>query len=318
MKVGVLRAPQTLEIVEASIPEPLPDEVLVRVANCGVCASEVDMWEGRSKIKFPRYVGHEVSGVVERVGKRVRSFRRGDPVAAWVTEHGFAEYVAVKAEHCVPASGVPLEHALAEPLACAVNAVELAEPALADDVLVIGAGFMGNLVQKLVQLKGPRHVIVADTRADALERARRIGATHVVDVKTESLKRVVARVTEKRGVDVAFEVTGVQAPLDVLGDITRMSGKVAIVGFHQGGKRRLPLAQWNYKAFEIVNAHFREIDTIMRGMRAGMRLLTSGRVTVDDLVSHSFALEEIDRAFETAFEKPEGFVKATVSMDGAR
>ncbi|MBW3592852.1 MAG: alcohol dehydrogenase catalytic domain-containing protein [Actinobacteria bacterium] len=315
MKVGVLRAPHTIEVVETPVPEPSADEVLVRVANCGVCASEVDMWEGRSEIDFPRYVGHEVSGVVERVGARVRSLHPGDPVAAWVTSHGFAEYVAVKEEHCVRASGVPLALALAEPLACAVNAVELAAPALGDDVLVIGAGFMGNLVQKLVQLKGPRHVIVADTRRDAVERARRIGATEVVDVKAGSLKRAVADVTEKRGVDVAFEVTGMQAPLDVLGDVTRMSGKVAIVGYHQGGRRQLPLAQWNYKAFEIVNAHFREITTIMRGMRAGMRLLTSGRLSLEDLVSHSFALEEIDRAFELAFEKPEDFVKATVAIE---
>ena len=317
MKVGVLRAPHTIEVVEGAVPKTSPDEVLLRVANCGVCASEVDMWEGRSEIDFPRYVGHEVSGVVEHVGERVRSLRPGDPVAAWVTDRGFAEYVAVKEEHCVPAGGVPLELALAEPLACAVNAVELAAPVLGDDVLVIGAGFMGNLVQKLVQLKGPRHVIVADTRRDAVERARRLGATEVVDVRTESLKRVVSRLTDKRGVDVAFEVTGVQAPLDVLGDVTRMSGKVAIVGFHQGGRRRLPLAQWNYKAFEIVNAHFREVETIMRGMRAGMRLLTSGRLALDGLVSHSFAFDELDRAFEIALEKPEGFVKATVSMDGA-
>jgi len=79
----------------------------------------------------------------------------------------------VKAEYCFPANDVPLDLALAEPLACAVNAVELANLSLSDDVVIIGAGFIGNLVQKLVQLKGPRHVIVADTRPDALERAKK-------------------------------------------------------------------------------------------------------------------------------------------------
>jgi L-iditol 2-dehydrogenase len=91
-----------------------------------------------------------------------------------------------------------------------------------------------------------------------------------------------------------------------------MSGKVAIVGYHQGGMRELPLAQWNYMAFELVNAHFREVSTILRGMRVGMRLLTSGRVTLDDLVTHRFPLDEVNRAFEVAVEKPAGFVKATV------
>jgi L-iditol 2-dehydrogenase len=228
-------------------------------------------------------------------------------VAAWVTERGFADYVVVPAEHCFPAGDVPLELALAEPLACAVNAVELAAPRLGDDVVIVGAGFMGNLVQKLVQLKGPRELIVADTRPDALERARRLGATRTVDVRDEALYDIEA--------DVAFEVTGVQPALDTLGDVTRMGGKVVIVGFHQGGVRELHLGAWNWMAYEIVNAHFRDVGTIMRGMRQGMRLLTSGRITLDDLVTHRFGLDRVNEAFATAVEKPPGFVKATVTME---
>jgi threonine dehydrogenase-like Zn-dependent dehydrogenase len=65
-------------------------------------------------------------------------------------------------------------------------------------------------------------------------------------------------------------------------------------------------------AFRIANAHFRDVPTILRGMRRGMRLLTSGRVSMDGLVTHRFGLDRIDEAFETAVERPEGFVKATV------
>jgi threonine dehydrogenase-like Zn-dependent dehydrogenase len=70
-------------------------------------------------------------------------------------------------------------------------------------------------------------------------------------------------------------------------------------------------------AFQIVNAHFRDIDTIMGGMRAGMRLLTSGRLALDDLVTHRFALEDVNEAFAVAVEKPIGFVKATVTVESA-
>jgi threonine dehydrogenase-like Zn-dependent dehydrogenase len=135
-----------------------------------------------------------------------------------------------------------------------------------------------------------------------------------VNVTTDSLVEVVKRLTDGRGADASFEVTGVQAPLLVLGDVTRMSGKVVLVGYHQGGRREIPLAQWNYKAFQIVNAHFREEATIMRGMRIGMRLLTSGRLTLDGLVTHRYTLPDIDKAFEVAREKPTGFVKSTVCM----
>jgi L-iditol 2-dehydrogenase len=123
---------------------------------------------------------------------------------------------------------------------------------------------------------------------------------------------VVDEVTGRRGADVVFEITGVQPALDLLGEVTRMSGTAVIAGYHQGPPRTLPLGDWNWMAFRLVNAHFREISTIMRGMRIAMRLLTSGRLAMEGLVTHRFPLEEIDRAFGTAVEKPPGFVKATV------
>jgi L-iditol 2-dehydrogenase len=306
VRVAVLNAPRQLDIAEQPVPEPGAGEVRLRVASCGVCASELDMWEGRAAIEYPRFPGHEVSGIVDRAGPGVHSLRPGDPVAAWVTERGFADYVTVRAEHCFPAGSVPLDVALAEPLACAVNAVERAAPALGDHVVIVGAGFMGNLVQKLVGLTGPRAVTVADTRPDALERAAALGATRTVDVREESLAGLDA--------DVAFEVTGVQGGLIAAGDAVRMSGKLVIVGFHQGGMREIPLGAWNWMALDIVNAHFRDVDQIMRGMRAGMRLLTSGRLQLDDLVTHRFALEDVNDAFAVAVEKPTGFVKASIIM----
>lgn len=317
MKIAILQGPRAFAVVDEPVPEVRPDEVLVRVAYCGVCTSELDMWTGEAGGElFPRFPGHEVSGRVEAVGAQVRGLQPGDPVGVWVTGRGFAEYVAAKAEHCLPAADVPLDLALAEPLACAVNTVELAGVSLGDDVVIIGAGFMGNLVQQLVELRGPRHLIVADTRDDALERARQLGATRVVNIRDEPLPEVVKGLTDGRGADITFEVTGAQGPLLVVGDVTRMSGKVAIVGYHQGGRREIPLGQWNWMAFQVVNAHFREEATIMRGMRIGMRLLTAGRLTLDRLVSHRFPLPEIGRAFETAHAKPAGFVKSTVVIGG--
>src|SRR5687767_10131297 len=153
MQIALLEAPHRFRIEERPIPSIEPDEVLVRVAACGVCTSDLHPWaEGGSNL--PRALGHEVSGVIERIGAEANGFGPGDHVAGWATGQGFAEYVAVKGDYCLPAGDVPLDLALAEPLACAVNAVEMAEVSLGDDVVIIGAGFMGNLVQKLVVLRG--------------------------------------------------------------------------------------------------------------------------------------------------------------------
>jgi threonine dehydrogenase-like Zn-dependent dehydrogenase len=316
VRLAVLTGPGRFEVVEAPIPDIAADEVLVRVSACGVCASELEPWSGATDPKYPLYPGHEVSGTVVDRGAEVSTFAPDDRVAVWATGRGFAEYVAVKAEYCRPAGSLPLREALAEPLACSVNAVELADVRLGDDVVIIGAGFMGNLVQKLVALRGPRHVIVADTRPDALDRAAKLGATRVVDARSESLPDTVANLTEGVGADLTFEVTGAQAALATVGDVTRMSGKIALVGYHQGTPRRIPLGHWNWMAFQIVNAHFRDVPTIMRGMTVGMRLATSGRLSLQGLVSHAFPLEQVNDAFATAVAKPTGFVKATVALDG--
>jgi 2-desacetyl-2-hydroxyethyl bacteriochlorophyllide A dehydrogenase len=315
VKIAVLPGPRAFEIRDEPVPSIAPDEVLVRVAACGVCASELDMYVGLAgHAEYPWYPGHEVSGVVEAVGDDVTGLTPGAPVAAWVTTRGYSELVAVKAKHCFPAGDVPLDVALGEPLACAVNAVELAGIALGDDVVIIGAGFMGHLVHKLVQMRGPRQVIVADARTDALKRAESLGATRTVDVTRESLEDACKAATDGLGADVTLEVTGVQGPLEVVGNVTRMSGTVVIVGYHQGAPRSIPLSDWNWNAFRIVNAHFRERATILKGMKAGMRLLRSGRISIDELVTHRFPLDDIDAAFQTALDKPEGFVKATVTV----
>jgi L-iditol 2-dehydrogenase len=313
VRVAVLREPGRFELADEPVPTPGREEVRLRVAVCGVCASELDMWRGaRGHASLPWYPGHEVSGMVEEVGPDVSWPSVGEPVAAWLTTRGYSDQVVLRAEHCVAIDGTPVELSLAEPLACAINAIELANLRVGDDVLVIGAGYMGLLLLQLVAPQAPRHVIVADLRDEALQRARSLGATHVVNVAESSLVDAVAALTDGNGVDVAIEATGSQAALSALSDVTRMSGTLVIAGYHQGEPRQVDLATWNWKAFRIANAHFRDIGVIMHGMRRAGRLLASKRIVMEPLVTHRFPLDRIDDAFRTAVEKPPGFVKAVV------
>jgi L-iditol 2-dehydrogenase len=312
MRPALLTQPFQIDIVDRELPSVSGSMVRVRVLQCGVCTSELDMWSGRAAEELPVALGHEVAGVVKEIGEDVATVKVADRVAVWVQGGGFAEEVVVEERYCVAVADGVAYPAVAEPLACVVNAVELAAPALADDVVIIGAGYMGNLIQMVTALKGPRTITVADVREDALARATELGATRVVDTSTQSLPRVVEEITDGRGADVTYEVTGIEQGLVLAGEVTRMSGKLCIVGYHQGGTRSIPLADWNWMAFDLVNAHFRDIDTIMRGMRTGMRLVNAGVLDAAQLVTGSFSLDEIGRAFETAAAKPDGFVKAVV------
>lgn len=317
MRAAILPEPRRIELVERTLPPLGPGQVRLRIEQCGLCASEVDLWLGKQPDQLPAAIGHEIAGVVEEVGVDVTAPSVGERIAAWIHEGGFAERAVVEASHCVPvANGIDYP-AVAEPLACVVNAVELAAPSLADDLVIIGAGYMGSLLQLVTALKGPRSITVADVRRDALERAAALGATRVVDTANESLSEAVLDVTDGKGADVAFEVTGTNPGLDLAGDVTRMSGKICIVGYHQGGPRTIPLGRWNWMAFQIVNAHFREINTIMTGMRAGMRLVNARALDVSPLVSNIYPLASIGEAFETAAAKPERFTKAVIDLTAA-
>jgi L-iditol 2-dehydrogenase len=314
VRLAELAGVEDYRVVEVDVLRPDAGELLVEVAVCGVCASELDAWTGRVPTDFPKRPGHEVSGTVVELGAGATGFTVGDPVAVWTTGSGYAEYVTAPAAYCRALGDVPLEVGLLEPIACAANAVELADVRLADDVVILGAGFMGALVQQLVQLRGPRTVTVVDRRPDVLALAAKLGATRTVDTTTESADDGVAEVTDGRGADITFEVTGVQGGLDLVGDVTRMSGKVVLVGFHQGEPRAVPLGHWNWMAYDLRNAHFREVTTIMRGMDIAARLLTAGRLDLSPLVTHRFDLTDLNEAFRAAVSKPEGFVKAIVTM----
>ncbi|WP_375425671.1 zinc-binding dehydrogenase [uncultured Friedmanniella sp.] len=318
MRLAELRGPRDFVVVDADLPVPGRDELLVRVGACGVCASELSSWTGSRPVEYPVRIGHEVTGTVVEVGAEVTDFVVGERVAVWATGAGYAEYVSARAEHCRPVpAAMATELALLEPIACASNAVEAADVRLGDRVIVVGAGFMGLLVTRLLALRGVTQLIVADSRPDTLKLARTLGATETVDVSREPLEDAVERLTGGRGMDMTFEVTGAQSALDVIGDLTRMSGTLVLVGFHLGEPRRIPLAQWNWLAFRLVNAHFRDPAVIMRGMSVGMALLATGQLDLSRLVTHRFALEDVNEAFAAAVSKPEGFVKAVVEIEPA-
>jgi threonine dehydrogenase-like Zn-dependent dehydrogenase len=303
-------------VVEEPLPSLAASDVLVRVTECGVCASDVEVWRGKTDQQLPVPLGHETAGIVLDVGKDVTTVAPGSAVACWVEGGGFAEAVLTQERFCLRVDGASPHPAIAEPLSCVVNSVGLAAPQLGDDVVIVGAGFMGNLLQLTVQLRGPRTVTVVDIRREALDRAASLGATHTIDSSADNLGEMIAEITGGGGADVTFEVTGTTRGLELAETATRMSGKLAIVGYHQGGTRAIRLGHWNWMAFDIVNAHFRDKDTILAGMRTGLRLLSAGKLDVTPLLTHFYPLDAVGEAFQAAATKPAGFVKAVIQPNG--
>jgi len=112
--------------------------------------------------------------------------------------------------------------------------------------------------------------------------------------------------------DVVIEATGKQRPLDLGGELTRVRGRLIVAGYHQDGPRTVNMQLWNWRGIDVINAHERDPAIYKRGMEEGVRLLAEGGLDLEPLITHTFPLAEINRAFTTSEERPEGFLKSVV------
>lgn len=317
MRIAALHGAHDFRIEEADSPNIKADECLIEVKACGVCHSEIHQWAHTLKgLEYPRYIGHEVSGRILEVGSMVKNLKRGDRVAVWTDHSGYAEQVAVPEKQVFPIqdSVTYAEAAMAEPIACTTNGVIKAGVELGDTVAVIGTGFMGLILLQQILLKGPARVIAVDIRDEMLEMARQFGADRTLNPQKEDVNRVIKDLTGDQGVDIAFEVGGLQVTLDLAAGITRMEGKVVIFGYHPGQRIIKDLGYWNWMAFDIINAHFRDLRTILKGADIGIRLLNVHKLNMKPLITHTFSLEEIEAAFQAAVDKPNGFIKSVITF----
>jgi threonine dehydrogenase-like Zn-dependent dehydrogenase len=318
MKQSVIVEPQHSRLEDRTVPDPGPDEVLVRVKTCGVCASELHGWQG-DQYPYPREYGHEVAGEVVSVGNQVKSFSPGMRVTGLFFK-GFAEYSKTPQEFVAPIpERVSYEEALGEPIACVMSGARRTRIDLGDTVVMVGLGFMGMLMLQAARLRGPAQIIAVDPRREVLESALKMGADEVYmpdQVPERLMLTEWGHLGKDRGADVVFESSGTQAGLTLAGQLVRDHGVLSLVGWHQGGLRQVDVEMWNWKAFDVINAHERRMDYLMECMRRGLALVAAGKLNMAALISHRFPLNAVDDAFRALVEKPPGYHKAVVVING--
>jgi 2-desacetyl-2-hydroxyethyl bacteriochlorophyllide A dehydrogenase len=315
MAAAVLAAPRRLEIQQVPLPQPAAHEVLVRVEGCGVCGSNLPVWEGRPWFTYPLPVGqpgHEAWGRIVQLGGDVRGLQIGDQVAM-LSYAGFAEYDVAAASALVvlpPAlAGQPFP---AEPLACAMNVFARSGIRSGDTVAIIGIGFLGAILTSLAVDAGAR-VIAITRRPFALEIAARAGAAHTLVMDDHwRLIEEVKRLTGDQGCDVVIEAVGQQWPLDLAAELTRIRGRLVIAGYHQDGPRQVNMQLWNWRGLDVINAHEREEAVYVAGMRAAVAAVAAGKLDPAPLYTHVLPLAQIAAAFDLLAERPDGFFKALV------
>ncbi len=265
MKALLLTAPSHLEFTDFAAPVPADDEVLLRIHACGICGSDIHGWDGSTgRRRPPLIMGHEAAGEIVAVGPRVERWRAGDRVTfdstiscgacpycatgevnlcdhrrvvgvapAEYRQHGaFAEFLTLPARilYALPDGLTYEQAAMVEPVSIAIHAVQRVKLAPDSTAVVIGAGMIGLFVIQALKWAGATRIIAVDLADNRLALARELGATDTLRSDLCDVPAEVAKLTGGRGADVALEVVGISATLNLAIASVRRGGHVVLVG----------------------------------------------------------------------------------------
>jgi threonine dehydrogenase-like Zn-dependent dehydrogenase len=315
MRAARLAGPGRVVLEEVKLPEPGPGQVRIRLEGCGVCASNLTPWGGAEWMKYPTEpgaLGHEGWGTVDALGDRVDGLAEGQRVAA-LSYAAYAEYDVADASAVVPLpaalDGQPFP---GEPLGCAMNIFRRAGISAGQTVAIVGVGFLGALLTRLAKDAGAR-VIAISRRPFSLDVAKRMGADELIPM--DDHWRIIEQVKELTGgvfCDRVIEAVGKQWPLDLAGELTRERGRLVVAGYHQDGQRTVDMQLWNWRGIDVINAHERDRQVVVRGVREAADATIAGWFDPAPLYTHVFPMARLGDALDAVVDRPTGLVKALV------
>jgi len=320
VQAALFRRPKTLELVDREIPDPRSGEVLIRVSVCGVCGTDVHIFDGEAKSNPPVVLGHEFSGIVEGVGPGVTGLREGDAVAVdpnifcgycpycrrgqvhlcenlraiGVTVDGaFAEYCKAPASQVyrLPSDVAVEWGAFAEPISCALRGVDRAQIQSGEDVVILGAGNIGLIMLQLVRAVGARQVLVLEPLPERRVLARKYGCSWVGDPREPESLETVKDLTDG-GADVVIECVGKPEAVAHTPQLVRAGGRIVIFGMAEKKDTfTLNLQDIFYRELTILGSVLNPF-TFARALAA----LEAGQVNLEHYTIRRFPLPEIQHA----------------------
>lgn len=319
MRAAILYGPKDLRVETVPAPTPGPGEATVRIAAAGLCGTDFRIWSGDRPVQYPRIMGHELLGFVEAIGDGVTSVTAGDQVAivpnyscGWCAlcregnwnicrarvavgidvDGGFAEIVKVPADRCrrAPRAATPDSLLLTEPLAVVVRGVNRAAPVPGETAAVLGVGTLGLLAIQVLRVRGARVLAVGRT-SRRFEIAQALGAESTHAAVDGGLARAAEQFSGREGVDLVIETAGTAEAVAQALELVRPGGRVVLTG--------LPHEPSTVSFFSVVRREITLIGSMIYQdeFAEAMRLLASGEVRSERLVTHRFDLDEIDAAF---------------------
>ena len=339
MKVVELVKPGQVRLKEERIPEPLPGEVLVRIKACAICTLERRLFTGDQEIFYPLVFGHEVSGVVERVGEGVfTDFEPGEPVVLDLLNRcsecflcrtgrsnqcvnkfdpglpvlgGMAQFVARPARQVfrIKKEVGFLQAALTEPLSDCIHSLMRTHLSPDMKIFIIGAGTMGLLHLAIVKHYG-MIAAISDLHPDKLDVAARMGADHVIDFSREDPLQVLRERAGIEGADVVVVTAPGKEPVEeALKAVGTMGIIVLFSANPKGIKVELDPNFLHYKEVTITGSESRTEKDFYQAVS----MQNTGDLRLKELISAVFPIQEAQRALEASLDP--AFYRVVLAMD---
>lgn len=334
MAIGInMLAPNELELLDIELPEKLEaDEVLVKVKTGGICGSDVHIYDGSHPIgDYPKIIGHEFAGVVEKTGPGVTSLQKGDKVVVnpligcgdcyccttlkkpnicrdlkVMGVHmngGFCTEIVVRESSLHKFERMSWKSAaMVEPFTIASQIVERSRISSEDTVLINGSGAIGLSVLMLVKLLGAR-AISLDLHDAHLEKATELGADLVLNPLKQDVEKEVWDFTGG-GASVMIEAVGFTKTIDNIVKLAAPGARIVLIGFD---KKTMNLSPFDvtFNEFEIIGSRLQtnRFDPVIS-------LIESGKIDPEKIVSHVFPYREAAEAFPFVIANPDKVIKA--------
>jgi L-iditol 2-dehydrogenase len=351
MRALVLPSAGTFEIRDVPVPKPAAGEVLCKVRGVAICGSDPEILRGdlagRWPPAYPFTPGHEWSGEVVAIGEEVTTLKPGDPVAGqahkgcghcrnclagryticehygrpetghrhygFITPGAYAQYIAIsiKSVTPLPPSISFREGALVDTAGVVLHGMELSGVTPGETVAVIGPGPIGLIAMRVTRLMGAARVIAVG-RGARLQASRQSGADVLVNFETDNPVKAVREATHGRGVDESFECSGAAGTFRQAVEMVRKGGRVALIGVPTDKViEPLPFKYIVHNEIAIFGA--RANPNVSHKVIAW---IASGQLSVKDLITHTFPLEEFATALEVFVGRRDGAIKVVIEPNG--
>ncbi|MBN2469760.1 MAG: alcohol dehydrogenase catalytic domain-containing protein [Anaerolineae bacterium] len=340
MKQAVMTAPGMIAFREIDRPVPGPEQVLIAVKRIGVCGSDIHVFHGKHPYtSYPVVQGHEVSGVVAETGANVIGFGPGDRVVfmpqvtcgeCYPCRHGMyhiceslkvmgfqtsgaaQEYFAIDAGLVLKVpDDFDLDYAaMIEPIAVGVHAVRRGGDVRGKNVVVLGAGTIGNLTGQVARALGAKSVLITDISPFKLQKALECGFDHVANPNEENLGEAIARVFGPAKADLILECVGVEATITQAIEHARKGSTIVIVGVF-GEKPRTDLGLVQDRELSLVGTlMYQQAD-----YETAIALTTGGKLRLQALITAHYPFARYLEAYHAIEDAHGESLKVIIDLD---